>query len=276
MADRRLIIHLGVQKTASTSLQGLLTLNDAALKPRLAAFTPVPYTPVPKMALTGLEFSLDPSPWRKELFGKMIARVRDDIAPWEQTCLISHENLPGAVLGNGPTRTLYPQIGQILEMLDQGFAPLVPEYVIYTREMADWKPSVHAQVVISDRYVGTLAEFRAEMADCGTWAELEARVKAQVGVERLRVFRMEDEPDADRPGQQLLRYAGVTQTEIDALRPVARLNTRVSQAGVEFARQLNLSALERPALKLAINTLLANQTLFSSDWGETEGASAHD
>ena len=148
----RLIIHLGVQKTGTTSFQARLMQNAEVLAPRLAVFTPVRGTPTQKLGRAGMNFSLDPDAVRERLLVEAITRVREEILPLGRDCLISHENLPGAVLGNGPTRRLYPQIGRIIGMLDAGFAPLVPEYVIYTREMAGWLQSVHAQVVISDRY----------------------------------------------------------------------------------------------------------------------------
>ena len=268
----RLIIHLGVQKTGTTSFQALLARNAEALLPRLAVHTPVRGTPTQKLGRAGMNFSLEPDAGHERLLVEAIGRVRDEIWPKGRDCLISHENLPGAVLGNGPTRRLYPQIGRIIHLLDAGFAPLVPEYVIYTREMAGWLESVHAQVVVSDRYLGTFEDFRVEMADCGTWADLEDRVRRQVGAERLRVFRLEDEPDAARPGQQVLRFAGLSQTEVDALPGVERLNTRVPAAVVEFVRRLNGSALGRAGLQDMVREVLENLALYAADEADGEGA----
>ena len=261
----RLIIHLGVQKTGTTSFQARLMQNAEVLAPRLVVFTPVRGTPTQKLGRAGMNFSLDPDAVRERLLVEAITRVREEILPLGRDCLISHENLPGAVLGNGPTRRLYPQIGRIIGMLDAGFAPLVPEYVIYTREMAGWLQSVHAQVVISDRYLGTFDQFRFEMADCGTWAELEERVRRQVGADRLRVFRLEDEPDAARPGQQILRFVGLNEAELAALPGVERLNIRVPVAAVEFVRRLNGSALERAALQDVVRVVLESLPLFAKD-----------
>lgn len=261
----RLIIHLGVQKTGTTSFQARLMQNSDVLAPRMSVHTPVRGTPTQKMGRAGMNFSLDPDAERERLLVEAIARVHEEIWPLGRDCLISHENLPGAVLGNGPTRRLYPQIGRIIALLDAGFAPLVPEYVIYTRDMAGWLKSVHAQVVISDRYLGTFDDFLVEMADCGTWAELEGRVRRQVGPLRLRVFRLEDEVDAARPGQQILRFAGLSEAELAALPGVGRLNTRVPAAAVEFVRQLNGSALERAALQDVVRVVLENLPLFAKD-----------
>jgi hypothetical protein len=261
----RLIIHLGVQKTGTTSFQARLMQNADMLAHRMSVHTPLRGTPAQKMGRAGMNFSLDPDAEREQLLVQAIARVREEILPTGRNALISHENLPGAVLGNGPTRRLYPQIGRIIELLDAGFAPLVPEYVIYTREMAGWLESVHSQVVISDRYLGTFDEFLVEMADCGTWAELEERVRRQVGPLRLRVFRLEDEPDAERPGQQILRFAGLSEAELAALPGIERMNTRVPASAVEFVRQLNRSALDRGALRDAVGIVLENLPLFAKD-----------
>ncbi len=261
----RLIIHLGVQKTATTSFQELLRQNAEGLLPRMAVHTPVAGTATGALGRSGLNYSLNPDAERERLLVEAIARVRREILPKECDCIVSHENLPGAVLGNGGTRRLYPHVGRIIQLLDQGFAPLVPEYVYYTREMPGWLESVHSQVVISDRYLAKLDQFLVEMADCGTWAGLEERIRWQVGSERLRVFRLEDEREAARPGQQLLRFAGLSQAEVDALSGVARLNTRVPAGALEFVRRLNGSALEQMALHDVVQQVLENLPLFVAD-----------
>ena len=268
----RLYVHLGLAKTGTTSLQHFLARNAAALKAHVVVHTPAAGSPTQKMGRAAMEFSLDPSPERQAGLVAAIAAVRAGLVATGQDCLISHENLPGAVPGNGATRTLYPMILRILDLLDQGLAPMVPHYVMYLRDMQDWKRSVYGQVVISDRYAQTHDRYQADMADCGTWGELEARIRGHVGANRLSLFWLEDEPDPRFPGQQLLRLAGLAQTDIAALKPISKRNTRMAPAALEFVRQMNQLDLNAPVQLKLVDLVSKHQALFNPAWdGRSDG-----
>lgn len=262
----RLVIHMGVQKTGSTAFHHFAGKNRAALDPYLHILTPAKGTPARALGrLAGL-CSLDAG--HEAEFAAAARALRDEIAGLGKTCLISHENLPGAMLGRGGVVTLYPQIGALLAILDREFAPFRPEYVFYRREMPAWKVSVHNQAVKSDRYKKPLEHFLQETADCGTWEDLQARVEAAVGADRCTFFALEAEQDRSRPGAQLLQLAGVPGQVIAGLEPVAgNRNQSLNAGALEFLRRVNELDLPRDARRPVAQLVQSSQALFSAGGG---------
>ncbi len=266
MARRRLIVHCGVQKTASTSLHHFLQRNAEVLADVLEVLTPARGTLTRRLGRAAMQFSLDPSPERQAVLSGLAASLRDGLRGGEVPVLLSHENLAGAMMGKGGVVTLYPRFEKIMDLLDAALAPYVPEYVIYTREMSDWKRSVHSQAVRSDGYPGSLGAFLEETAGCGTWEDLAERMVAHAGERRVRVFRLEDEIDETRPGLQLLRHAGVPETRLAALRPLSgRRNRGLNAGALEFVRLLNGLNLDVPARARIVDLVSANQNLFVAE-----------
>lgn len=263
---RRLILHLGVQKTGSTSLHRFLGRNADGLVGRLAVQTPAKGSPMRALGRAATRFSLLPTPENRAALIGAVQQIRDSLPAGDNPVLISHENLCGAMLGNGGVVTLYPQLEQIMDVLDAVFAPMRPEVAIYSRDMADWKRSVYGQAVRTDGYSGTRAEFLDETADCGTWKDLENRLVDHLGADRCRVFRLEDETDETRPGRQLLRHAGLSDDEIAALTPVVgRSNPSLNAGALEFLRQLNGLDLDRRARRAVADLVRSRQSLFKAN-----------
>jgi hypothetical protein len=261
--NRRLILHCGVQKTATTSLQRFLRRNAQALAPDLTVLTPERGSSERELGHAAMQFSLDPAPRVELRFTAAITALRQSLDQGDGPLLISHENLPGAMIGKAGVVTLYPMLERILDLLESGLAPWRPEYVFYTRDMAAWKRSVYAQAVRTDRYAGPLAQFMDETAGCGGWDGLQARLDARLGSERVRFFRLEDEPDPGRPGAQLLAFAGLTAERIVALDPVRRRNQSLLPSAVEFLRQVNGLDLDTGTRSRLVDLVATNQSLFS-------------
>lgn len=263
---RQVTLHIGVQKTASTAFHHLLQLNKAALAPRLLVRTPKPGTPAQRMGRAAVDFTLDPSRDRRDHLIAQIEAVRDEIAASRLPALVSHENLPGAMLGNPGVTTLYPMLETLLALYETHLAPFRPRYALYTRDMGAWKKSVYNQAVKTDGYTGTLLDFLAETAACGSWDSLAARMTAALGEDRVAVFALEDEPDPTRPGQQLLRYAGLDDGQIAALAPLkGRSNQSLGPGALEFMRLVNAAGFgPKPRIKV-MNLVIGNPSLFASE-----------
>ncbi len=263
---RAVTLHIGVQKTASTALHHLLRRNADALAAQLVVRIPVQGTPAQRMGRAAVDFSLDPTPEREAHLVAQIEALRDEIAPGDLPVLVSHENLPGAMLGNPGVTTLYPMLERLLELYDRHLAPFAPRYAFYTREIGAWKRSVHNQAVKTDGYAGTWDDFTDETADCGTWDGLADRMRAAVGADRIAVFALEDEPDQMRPGQQLLRFAGLTEAQIAALSPLGwRSNQSLNPGALEFMRRVNGAGLEARPRQKVMQIVMENQALFAPD-----------
>lgn len=266
--DRRLIIHCGVQKTASTAFHHFVHRNWDALSDYLDMFMPEAKSPTRKLGRTSALYTLGENS-EAELVA-VIQRLRKDLSQGKRTMLVSHENLPGAMLGRSGVTTLYPEIERILTLLGQHFSPYQPEYVFYTRAMKDWKKSVYNQAVKSDKYNKSRDEFLTETHDCGSWDELRTRVSAVVGAERVRFFALEEEVDPSKPGQQLLKFAGVPEAVLATLHPVSgRRNQSLNAGALEFTRRLNELNLPRNARRSVVKMIQQGQSLFVSDEGLT-------
>lgn len=263
---RRLILHCGVQKTGTTSLHHFLQRNRAALAGRLDILTPRKGSALRDLGQAAQRFCLDPTPDTEATLSGIVQTLRDRCLSGTGPLLLSHENLLGAMLGNSGRVTLYPRMEQIIALLDRDLAPLTPDYVIYTRDMASWKNSVYGQAVKSDRYTGTRGQFLEDTAGCGTWDDLRTRLEAAVGPDRARVFRLEDEPDPSRPGSQLLRHAGLSAADLSSLTALpARANRGLGPGALEFLRQVNGLDLGRNARAQIVGVVTANPELFMAE-----------
>ncbi|TCL08552.1 hypothetical protein BXY66_0589 [Shimia isoporae] len=264
-ANRRVIVHIGAQKTGSTSLHRFLKLNQETLAGKVDIRVPVKGSVVRELGKTCALYSLKPAAHKASLVG-LLEQVRADLEGGDSVCIISHENIIGAMMGRRDVRELYPRAGEIVGLIDAHLAPFKPDYVIYTRARDAWLKSVYNQAVKSDSYAGSKAQFDADVRDARDWPAVAQEVAAVVGDDRLSVFALEDETTADRPGRQLLTLAGLTSDEIDALSPLeGRSNQSLNAGSLEFMRQLNGLGLPQQARKKVAALVKDNQSLFDAD-----------
>lgn len=262
---RRLIVHLGVQKTGSTSIQRHLRRNADALAGRLIVRTPEEGSPMRPLGRAAIGFSLAPSDDRAQALRLAFREVLDTLPPGDAPVLISHENLAGAMPGNGGETRLYPALPQIAALLLAEAREFAVDFVVYTRNQKSWRPSVWAQAVRTDGYKRSLDEFEAETADLPGWGDLIRRMTAEVG-ECLTRFRLEDEADLLRPGRQLLRHAGLDDAQIDALEPLdGPTNSRLNGGATEFLRRLNGLSLNPHAHGRIVDLVARAEYLFAAD-----------
>lgn len=216
-AARRLIVHPGVQKTGSTAIQRHLRRNEGALSGHLIVRTPEEGSPMRPLGRAAIAFSLSPSTDKAQALRLAFRAVLDTLPTNDLPVLISHENLAGAMPGNGGETRLYPALPQIAVLLAQEAREFALDFVIYTRNQKAWRPSVWAQAVRTDGYRRSLVEFEAETANLPGWGDLVRRLASEIGVTR---FKLEDEGDLSRPGHQLLRHIGLDDGVACALAPL--------------------------------------------------------
>lgn len=261
---RRLIVHMGVQKTGSTSIQRHLRRNADVLSGRLLVRTPEEGSPMRPLGRAAVAFSLAPDEDRAALLRRAFRDVLETLPDRDVPAVISHENLAGAMPGNGGETRLFPALPQIAALLSAEARDFAPDFVIYTRKQKAWRPSVWAQAVRTDGYGRSLAAFEAETADLPGWGDLLRRMRAEIGDQVTR-FRLEDEADAHRPGRQLLRHAGLDEAAIDALEPLeGQHNSRLNDGATEFLRCLNGLALNPHAHGRIVDLVARTQHLFAA------------
>ncbi|WP_022708419.1 hypothetical protein [Paracoccus zeaxanthinifaciens] len=262
MAQRPLIFHIGVQKTGTTSVQRFLEQAAPQIADRVILRTPAEGTPMRPLGRAAVAFSLAPGKDRREALVAALDEVLDTIPQGDQPVLISHENLSGAMPGNGGETGLYPVLPRLLKQLDRAAQDrsFDPRYVICTREMEDWLPSVWAQAVRTDGYAGSWADFRAATADLPDWPNLVRRIENAVGEGRVTHLHGPDDT-----ARHLLRLAGLSDDRIDALPPLAdRAMERLNDNATEFLRQLNRLELNPHARDRVAELVARSQHLFTA------------
>lgn len=267
----RLVLHVGVQKTATTAAQLFLQANAKALRPWVTVHTPRKGTPTQTLGRKAIDYTLEPGAQTEADFVAAIGAVKAVLETETGTVLISHENLVGAPPGSFGQTRLYPFIDRIVALLDEHFAPYRPEFVYYTREMAAWKRSVHNQIVKTDGYQGTWEEYQALVAPITGWDDFHARFCAAAGAARVTRFRLENQEARDRPGQQMLRHLGVPDRALARLSPIkAPANESLNAGALEFMRRANGEGFG-PHVRTRLAALVAgSQTLFSTSVGLTQ------
>lgn len=193
-----------------------------------------------------------------------IKTVRDTMQNSDHSlCILSHENLCGAMPGTGDLLDMYPHLPEIMQLLDEHLTPMTPEYVFYTRDITRWKSSVHNEIVKSNSYTHALERFRVDTAALSDWDELKARIEAAVGAERITWLALEDETDRTRPGQQLLKVAGLNDDDIGALDTIPEdRNESLSAGALEFMRLANNLHLPRNLRRELAKSVKQNQPVF--------------
>ncbi|SNR25370.1 hypothetical protein EYF88_01085 [Paracoccus sediminis] len=265
---RRLIVHLGVQKTGSTAIQRHLRRNADALAGHLVIRTPEEGSPMRPLGRAAIGYSLAPDADRAQALRLAFRAVLDTLPGKGLPVLVSHENLAGAMPGNGGETRLYPALPQIAALLMAEAQDFAVDFVVYTRNQKAWRPSVWAQAVRTDGYRRSLVEFEAETADLPGWGDLIRRLGAQVGVTR---FKLEDEMHPTRPGRQLLRHVGLADALIDTLEPLdGPANSRLNGGATEFLRRLNGLSLNPNAHGKVVDLVARTGHLFTA---QAEGTS---
>ncbi|MDO5646734.1 hypothetical protein [Paracoccus sp. (in: a-proteobacteria)] len=261
---RRLILHVGVQKTGSTAIQRHLGGNADRLADHLILRTPGCGPLMRSLGRAAIGFSLGET--SKKQLQDAIADVLNDLPGGDLPVVISHENLAGAMPGNGGETRLFPKLPRIAEILCDTAAGFDPQIVFYSRNLTQWRPSVWAQAVRTDGYTGTFADFERETVDLPKWGDLLRRLTAAVGANRVTRLRLEDETDPTRPGAQLLALVGVGAADIAALPALQGASmAQLSPASTEFLRRLNGQALN-PHARYKVAELVARaQHLFAAD-----------
>ncbi|MBU2958543.1 hypothetical protein Q4511_06010 [Paracoccus sp. 1_MG-2023] len=265
MTDRPLIFHIGVQKTGTTSVQRFLEQAAPRIADRVIIRTPEEGTPMRPLGRAAVAYSLAPGKDLREALVAALDDVLDTIPEGHQPVLISHENLAGAMPGNGGETGLYPVLPRLLKQLDKvaqgrGFRPC---YVFSSRAMDDWLPSVWAQAVRTDGYDGSWDDFRAATADLPDWPNLQRRIANAVGEDRVTRLQVEECPDIAR---RLLTIAGLPQHVVDALPDLeVRAMERLNPNATEFLRQLNRLDLNPHARDRVAELVARKQHLFTAD-----------
>lgn len=248
---RTCIVHIGLNKTGSTTIQGWLAQNADLLAAQGIRYDPFE-APQPAMhhaigfAALGTHFSGRLMPLSPALETLGIETLEDQgahldafealadasiAAPGCHTYVISSEFLP-VWLRQPDWAALFHG------WLERRFDSI--RYVIYLRDQIDWVPSAYTQYVKTGG-TRTLDDFienrglRNYLRICDRWRR---------GVDPAPLDIRLLEPDFLADGDLIADFASVIGADTAGLRPVEKLNEALPVEAVEHIRRINLEAEE--------------------------------
>lgn len=257
---RLLVIHFGLPKTGSSTIQEMLRLNRDTLR-RLG---------VAVSARDDLTCELRSSNNRFIKKGGLLNQARQRLALWrfsrrvrlvsEPVLLVSDENLLGTRSAYLFAPQKYERFEAIAKSIDQACRSpdLECRYVVYTRDLERWRKSSYNQS----------AKTAKHLLDFQTWCDkndnlkgpdqIVEKLRAALG-ERLVVVAMEDELGSGVPlGSAVLSACGLSSNEVSDLKTPQPSNVSMPPNALELIRILGEYGLEREAIKKVTQALRQN------------------
>ena len=260
MSPPRILVHAGFYKTGTTSLQGFLAQNRAALTPWFAYYGQGDFHGAGARAR---EYAQAPFPGGLKAF-RLACRAFLAEVPDAPNIVLSRENFTGAMPGHrdwlGRPIIGFPSAKPLLRDLKKElfrrFGPGTQvEFLFTTRDRDAWLRSVHGHLLRSIRLEDDLEGFSQRFRSLGTLEEEARRLGAD------HIARMEDHADHPAgPAASVLDLMGVPIGAQADLVPARRRNIGQStELKSEFLR-LNRSDLSKQALKAAKAALVEGST----------------
>ena len=263
--SNKLFIHLGPQKTGSTSLQRFIRKNSFKLNSKFCFFTQENCENSRYLARMIYRYKFDSSEPNKNNLKKAAAAMAKEIRSQNGMCLLSNERYLGPMIGQRGETQFQPKAQEIVRILHEQFVEFAPIYVMYTREREYWIKSAYSQVVKNDRYAKTFKDYEAECEINFTWSSLVEKIESVVGLENLQYFPLEKEDEVSYPGKQLLSAMGLSDQDIHSLDPLPKkLNTSPNSSALEFMRRINMLNLNGKDVKAVRKVVVRSQELFDA------------
>lgn len=255
----RVILHAGVHKTGTTTLQQALHRNRRALRPHLRQIARSRLIPAGR---TARAWSAGRDPLEMALFRYELAEVMQD---WDSAdprpIVASCEDLVGNMPGRHGVESYAaaaPLMQAIAETLQELHPEAQPEFYFSTRAPEDWLASVHAQHLAAMRMTLSAEDFAARYRAA---ADLDAVVDdIGAALAPLPVHRAALEQSRDRPLgplDPLLDLLDLPAALRAGLQPQPPANTAPPADCSAELLALNRSDLDDAALRTAKHKLLA-------------------
>jgi hypothetical protein len=256
LSPPRILVHAGFYKTGTTSLQGFLSDNRAALAPWFAYYGQGEFHDAGARAR---EYAQAPFPGGLKAFRLALRSFLAEV-PDGTDIVMSRENFTGAMPGHrdwlGRPITGFPVAKPLLRDLKKElfrrFGPGTRvEFLFTTREREAWLRSVHGHLLRSIRLEEDFDAFALHFKRLGP---LEDEAKRLGADHVVRVETLADHPFG--PAKAVLDLMGVSDEAQADLAPAPRRNVGQSaEVKAEFLR-LNRSDLSKADLKAAKTVLL--------------------
>lgn len=251
---RRIVIHAGFHKTATSSVQQVLRGNRAVLKPHLRS--------VLKWGMRDLlHAARGYSTWRDPLtltkFARRFRTLLTEHADMpRRTLCLSAEELSGHMPGREgiATYAAAPDLAAEMARIAQETCPEAETLFYYsTRAPEDWLRSAYWEHVKSSSLTLDFDAFRAQFPDA---ADLDAIVDRVATAQPCPVHRARIEDHRAAPAAPLLRLCGVPQDTIAALPPTPVANPRPNPDTLTALLEANRRYRDRDQRKAAKQAIL--------------------
>lgn len=261
---RRIVIHLGLPKTGSTTIQSLLAANHDRLGEgiRVSAKDDLTY----RLRKYALKYRRSGGfPWwklRHEIALRRMVRRIDAMS--FDTLIISDENLIGIESGrlfDSPERLRYDRW---LAHLDAALSAYDVQYVVYQRDPKSWQRSAWNQAFKMRRVKTDFESWARDHSDLDAPRRLIEQFRALLG-DRLHVIDMAEEIGENRlMGRRVLEVAGVLPEHIAGLVTPPRENESLPLAAVELLRLIHETGkIRRGQYRMLTRLFRAHPELFA-------------
>ena len=241
---KRIVVHLGLRKTATTAIQYLLdahadmlgaNIKAMAWHRRFEAWRNHVYR-----FMTAPED--DAAKYRREMI-EGITEEAKKLAKWfsslpEETIIISDENLFASRV-YAHNETIFDWAHAVLPIVVEAWQDFDLRFVLYIRDEKSWLASCHNQEVKNNRLAKSYLDWSVEIPEYFDLRKNAADLADRSEVP-FKIVDMDEEMVSDRViGTAVLSEAGLTEAEIAALPPVPRLNQSLPASAVDFMIALN-------------------------------------
>jgi hypothetical protein len=257
---KRIIVHAGLRKTGTTSIQDFLSRNAARL-PRGIAISP--RDDLTKAWRRAVAADIE-KPARRAVqrearaLRTAVQGIKADIL------VISDENLSGQSVVAPDGRDIFDLAATYLPMIEEAFYGAKIEFVIYTRAQDLWLKSAWAQGVKRSGIAESYENWRAGLPQIDPKEGL-ARLRSALK-SPLHICAMEDDLAGPAPliGRALFALAGLDNATLAGFEPAPRANESLPEAALGFLLKLNALELGKTDRRLVARLVEDHPELFAS------------
>ncbi|WP_204113115.1 hypothetical protein [Shimia biformata] len=263
MTSPPILIHAGFHKTGTSTVQGVLRENKAALRklgfPVLLRWKLRPAVD----AARGYSASADPVGLAK--FGDRVHRIVADLPPLERRGLIvSAEELSGHLPGRDGIvdyRAAVPLVQEIVAAFGARYGAERLRFVYTTRARDTWIDSAYWEHVKAGAMTDDLEAFRNQMSGWGGFPKELDRIADAVAPVPVTALALEATADERLgPAAPILRLAGLGNDALAGLTAVGRANTRLDAETRAAFLAINRAEPDRDRRAAAKRALLEKRT----------------
>ena len=255
----KVVFHLGLTKTGSTTIQEMLSLNFASLNKRMSLA--VKDARAEKLRNAG-KACAEKQDWssRRRLKKETKAFFDWVSAEGKEVALYSDETTFGGI-PYWSSGHIFEQGNSVLSIIERTGRAFDLEFVFYYRDFERWERSVYNQMVKWDGYAETFEYWQNHQPYPQDWdrnfEQLTHGLKTPV-----TLVKMEDEVANGVLGYTLLHKAGLTMHEFEQLEQPRPANVSLNKAQLEFMRVVNKLDLDTVQRRAVAKVVVEQQALF--------------